>query len=29
MAGGMENEKTDSEPDDADQEDLGDNFELF
>jgi methyl-accepting chemotaxis protein len=29
MAAGMENEKTGSEPDKADQEDLGDNFELF
>ena len=29
MADGMENEKTGSEPDKADQEDLGDNFELF
>jgi len=29
MAGMMEKEKTDNEPDKADQEDLGDNFELF
>jgi hypothetical protein len=29
IAGGTENEKAGSEPDKADQEDLGDNFELF
>jgi methyl-accepting chemotaxis protein len=29
MAAGMENEKTGSEPDKADEEDLGDNVELF